>query len=107
MSEKKRFLLEEIGDEWLTGYIVMKKDFVNKHLGKLFSKAPYFKWNWERKIETDIYCPYCKEGVLTLIKKEKDICETHVCHTGNSYILLCSKRCNEVGFFYTNTWLYC
>ncbi len=84
--------------------VFLSNDFVKNQLSffelsQKKSKIPF---------EIDIQCPFCKNGVLTLNMLKKNICETHVVHTGDSYRFNCSnhKECASM-FTYTNTWMHC
>lgn len=108
MSEKdiKKFTKEEMGS-WGRGmfFCDLPKDFMRKHL-------PLFEIHWKKlPFKTNIQCPFCEEGILILIEIKKNICEVHMCHTGDSYTFHCSNRYEKVKckafFSYTNRWLYC
>lgn len=99
----KEFKIEEMG-MYFKGiqFIRLSKDFIDKHL-------PLNIIHWETlPYETDIQCPFCRQSVLILTKREREICDVHICHTGDSYEFKCknNSKCNSL-FTYTNTWLYC
>lgn len=60
-------------------------------------------------VETSVICPICKKGLMIMVKKEKHICQTHVCHIANKYLFRCSRfedGC-ATSMYYYNRWLFC
>ena len=100
----REFNKEEMGYVAPKSPIIMLSDkFVDEHLhlcGFLFRR-------YDVPVELDVQCPFCKDGIMVITEMKKDICEVHVCHTGNSYSLQCSDKCNKVKFIYFERWLYC
>ena len=83
--------------------IFLSDDFMDK-----LDRRKFYARRYNLPLETDVQCPYCKEGVLVLNELKKDICEVHVCHTGDSYTFNCSNRKKCAGHFaYSITWMYC
>lgn len=117
-EEKRKRTIIKMGTLYMfdnnkAGILWIKDSFASKCLGDIMSiMTPYFKIGfnpYKESILTEVKCPFCEDGVLELLKKEKEICETHVCHTGDSFTFQCSKRCKNpyILYSYSYTWRYC
>lgn len=104
----KHFSVEEMGNSWGDddfNFVSLHTEFFDKHIRPCLRNKLYYndyidKWN--KPIETNIACPFCDKGIITLTEKEKNIDTRHVEHIGNNYILICPD-CYSA-FTYSNQW---
>ncbi len=94
-KEVRIFTKEEMGYVAYEGVIMLSDKFVDDHLHLL----NYLWRRYDTPVELDVQCPFCKEGVLVIKEMKKNICEIHVCHTGDSFTVRCSNDKTCGGYF--------
>jgi hypothetical protein len=106
----ERYSMDKIGKVIGEKHVFIWDSFIKDilHLGTLFD---YHVIRSEK--QTNIECPFCKEGILTLESIEPDYSggmssfpSRVLHHTGNSYTLICSKKECSARFFGQYHWMF-
>lgn len=128
LSKKKKFVkklfnfkifpINQIGhpqkwDERIQ-YVDIHKNFFDEYLSKVGYRVRYssrdlldilFSCNDKGKL-TDVICPVCSCGTLSLIYKKKDIDENVVVHVGDEYKFECSNPKCKIFYSYRIQWMH-